>query len=66
MILRADYNGPVYRRYGVQTTRDHLIEIGLQRIHEIGYAATGVKEILDLAGVRCSTPSPCLRCLLDI
>jgi TetR/AcrR family transcriptional regulator, transcriptional repressor for nem operon len=35
----------------VQTTREHLIEIGLQRIHKIGYAATGVKEILDLAGV---------------
>ncbi len=35
----------------VQTTREHLIEIGLERIHKIGYAATGVKEILDLAGV---------------
>lgn len=35
----------------MQTTREHLIEIGLQRIHKIGYAATGVKEILDLAGV---------------
>ena len=35
----------------MQTTREHLIEIGLQRIHQIGYAATGVKEILDLAGV---------------
>jgi TetR/AcrR family transcriptional regulator, transcriptional repressor for nem operon len=35
----------------MQTTREHLIEIGLQRIHKIGYAATGVKEILDLARV---------------
>jgi TetR/AcrR family transcriptional regulator, transcriptional repressor for nem operon len=35
----------------VQTTREHLIEIGLQRIHKIGYAGTGVKEILDLARV---------------
>ena len=35
----------------MQTTREHLIEIGLERIHKIGYAATGVKEILDLAGV---------------
>jgi TetR/AcrR family transcriptional regulator, transcriptional repressor for nem operon len=35
----------------VQTTRERLIEIGLQRIHKIGYAATGVQEILDLAGV---------------
>jgi TetR/AcrR family transcriptional repressor of nem operon len=33
------------------TTRDHLIEIGLQQIHATGYSATGVKEILDLAGV---------------
>jgi len=33
----------------VQTTREHLIEIGLQRIHKIGYTATGVMEILDLA-----------------
>jgi TetR/AcrR family transcriptional repressor of nem operon len=35
----------------VQTTRERLIEIGLERIHKIGYAATGVKDILDLAGV---------------
>ena len=34
-----------------QTTREHLIEIGLQRIQKFGYAATGVTEILDLAGV---------------
>ena len=35
----------------MQTTREHLIETGLQRIHRIGYTATGVKEILDLAEV---------------
>ena len=35
----------------MQTTRERLIETGLQRIHKIGYAATCVKEILDLAGV---------------
>jgi len=35
----------------IQTTREHLIEVGLERIRRIGYAATGVKEILDLAGV---------------
>lgn len=34
-----------------QPTREHLIEIGLQQIHAFGYNATGVKEILDLAGV---------------
>jgi len=34
---------------GAQTTRERLIEIGLQRIHKIGYTATGVTEILDLA-----------------
>jgi TetR/AcrR family transcriptional repressor of nem operon len=32
-------------------TREHLLEVGLERIHSTGYAATGVKEILDLAGV---------------
>ncbi len=34
-----------------QTTREHLIEVGLERIRSTGYAATGVKEILDLANV---------------
>jgi TetR/AcrR family transcriptional repressor of nem operon len=32
-------------------TRDHLIDIGLQQIRATSYTATGVKEILDLAGV---------------
>ncbi|HTD95359.1 MAG TPA: TetR family transcriptional regulator C-terminal domain-containing protein [Edaphobacter sp.] len=34
-----------------KTTREHLIDVGLQRIRSTGYAATGVKEILDLAEV---------------
>jgi len=33
------------------TTREHLIETGLRQIHALGYNATGVKEILDLAEV---------------
>jgi TetR/AcrR family transcriptional regulator, transcriptional repressor for nem operon len=33
------------------STRDHLLAIGLQQMHSNGYTATGVKEILDLAGV---------------
>jgi TetR/AcrR family transcriptional repressor of nem operon len=33
------------------TTRERLLQIGLDRIHAFGYAPTGVKEILDLAGV---------------
>jgi TetR/AcrR family transcriptional regulator, transcriptional repressor for nem operon len=33
------------------TTRDHLLQVGLRRIHSMGYAATGVKEILDDADV---------------
>jgi TetR/AcrR family transcriptional repressor of nem operon len=32
-------------------TRERLIEIGLRQIRSTGYAATGVKEILDLAKV---------------
>lgn len=34
-----------------RNTRDHLLQIGLRRIRAMGYAATGVKEILDEAGV---------------
>jgi TetR/AcrR family transcriptional repressor of nem operon len=34
-----------------QNTREHLIDVGLQLIHSTGYASTGVKEILDHAGV---------------
>jgi TetR/AcrR family transcriptional repressor of nem operon len=33
------------------TTRDHVLQIGLKRIHENGYAATGIQEILELAAV---------------
>jgi TetR/AcrR family transcriptional regulator, transcriptional repressor for nem operon len=34
-----------------RTTRDHLIEVGLEQIRSSSYNATGVKEILDRAGV---------------
>jgi TetR/AcrR family transcriptional repressor of nem operon len=34
-----------------RNTRDHLLQVGLRRIHSMGYAATGVKEILDEAEV---------------
>jgi TetR/AcrR family transcriptional regulator, transcriptional repressor for nem operon len=33
------------------STREHLLDIGLERLRATGYTATGVKEILDLAGV---------------
>jgi TetR/AcrR family transcriptional regulator, transcriptional repressor for nem operon len=36
---------------GAPSTREHLIEVGLERLRSTGYTATGVKEILDLAGV---------------
>jgi TetR/AcrR family transcriptional regulator, transcriptional repressor for nem operon len=32
-------------------TREHLLEVGLERLRSNGYTATGVKEILDVAGV---------------
>jgi TetR/AcrR family transcriptional regulator, transcriptional repressor for nem operon len=32
-------------------TRDHLLQVGLRRIHAMGYASTGLKEILDDADV---------------
>jgi TetR/AcrR family transcriptional repressor of nem operon len=35
----------------MQTTREHLIDVGLQLIHSAGYASTGVKEILEVAKV---------------
>ena len=34
-----------------KSTRDHLLQVGLRRIHAMGYASTGVKEILDEADV---------------
>jgi TetR/AcrR family transcriptional regulator, transcriptional repressor for nem operon len=34
-----------------QNTRDHLLQVGFRRMHAMGYAATGVKEILDDAKV---------------
>jgi TetR/AcrR family transcriptional regulator, transcriptional repressor for nem operon len=33
------------------STREHLLEVGLERLRSTGYTATGVKEILDVAGV---------------
>ena len=27
-----------------RSTRDHLLQVGLRRIHSMGYAATGVKD----------------------
>ena len=35
----------------IRNTRDHLLQVGLRRIHSVGYASTGVKEILDEADV---------------
>jgi TetR/AcrR family transcriptional repressor of nem operon len=34
-----------------QSTRNHLLQVGLRRIRSLGYASTGVKEILDEADV---------------
>jgi TetR/AcrR family transcriptional repressor of nem operon len=34
-----------------RNTREHLLQVGLRRIRTMGYAATGVKEILDEADV---------------
>ena len=33
------------------STREHLLEVGLTQLRLTGYTATGVKDILDLAGV---------------
>jgi TetR/AcrR family transcriptional repressor of nem operon len=35
----------------LRNTRDRLLQVGLQRIRSMGYASTGVKEILDEANV---------------
>ena len=35
----------------VPNTRDHLLQVGLRRLQYTGYGATGVKEILNDAGV---------------
>jgi hypothetical protein len=41
--------GPVYDlRMATHTTRDHLIEVGLQQIRSSGYNATGVKDQREL------------------
>src|ERR1700733_2991779 len=34
-----------------RSTRNHLLQVGLRRIRSMGYASTGVKEILDEADV---------------
>jgi TetR/AcrR family transcriptional regulator, transcriptional repressor for nem operon len=34
-----------------KSTREQLIDAGLRLIHQNGYIATGLKEILDAAGV---------------
>jgi len=35
----------------MESTRNHLLQVGLRRIHAMGYASTGVQEILDDANV---------------
>jgi TetR/AcrR family transcriptional regulator, transcriptional repressor for nem operon len=35
----------------LRNTRDHLLQVGLRLIRSLGYASTGVKEILDEADV---------------
>jgi TetR/AcrR family transcriptional regulator, transcriptional repressor for nem operon len=35
----------------VPSTRDHLINVGLERMRKFGYGATGIQEILDTAEV---------------
>ena len=32
-------------------TREHLLEVGLRQLRRTGYTATGVKNVLDLAGI---------------
>ncbi|RZU29745.1 TetR family transcriptional regulator [Edaphobacter modestus] len=44
-------DGPVEKMMGMKSTRDNLIETGLQLMHRNGYYATGIKEILDTAQV---------------
>lgn len=34
-----------------QSTRERLIDIGLKQIHSTGYTATGINQILELAGI---------------
>jgi TetR/AcrR family transcriptional repressor of nem operon len=36
---------------GKQTTKENLIEVGLRLIHTAGYSATGINQILEVAGV---------------
>ena len=48
---KRDGLGPGKLGMAKQSTRDLLIDVGLERMHAAGYASTGVKEILELAGV---------------
>src|SRR5271168_4469449 len=51
-VRLTPHRRPVYYwRMSTPSTREHLIEIGLERLRSTGYTATGVKEILDLANV---------------
>ena len=34
-----------------QTTKEHLIEAGLKSIHTAGYTATGINQVLEVAGI---------------
>jgi len=36
---------------GTSSTREQLLEVGLERLRSTGYTSTGVKDILDVAGV---------------
>jgi TetR/AcrR family transcriptional repressor of nem operon len=36
---------------GTETTREHLIEVGLKQIFRAGYTSTGINDILELADV---------------
>jgi TetR/AcrR family transcriptional regulator, transcriptional repressor for nem operon len=41
----------VQAKPATSSTRDHLIDVGLELMRKHGYGATGVQEILDAAGV---------------
>jgi TetR/AcrR family transcriptional repressor of nem operon len=48
---KASHIMPAKAQITKPATRDHLIEVGLERMRKHGYGATGVQEILDAAGV---------------
>ena len=45
-----------------KSTRDHLIDVGLELMHENGYNATGISEILKAADVPRLVLPPAKRC----